>query len=226
MALRPTHEHEFEAQRGLPAPLPAGERILWQGSPVARVLARRVFHIDLVAIYFAVLLAWRVAEVLADGGSAAEALSGATWIAFGAALGLGLLALLASFTARTTVYTLTDRRVVMRIGIVLTAAYNLPLVRIESAAVHDAGRGCGDIALKLPRGTRIAFLHLWPHVRPWQLRQPQPMLRGLPDAAAVATLLGTAWAAANGLQPQTAQTPADSTATAQTPPMRHVLAGH
>ena len=35
------------------------------------------------------------------------------------------------FAARTTLYTLTDRRVVMRIGIVLTVAYNLPLVRIE-----------------------------------------------------------------------------------------------
>ena len=33
-------EHEFEAARGLPELLPAGERVLWQGSPDWRGLAR------------------------------------------------------------------------------------------------------------------------------------------------------------------------------------------
>ncbi|MEY3475503.1 MAG: hypothetical protein RL087_1961, partial [Pseudomonadota bacterium] len=31
--MRAHHEHEFEAAPGLPAPLPVGERILWQGAP-------------------------------------------------------------------------------------------------------------------------------------------------------------------------------------------------
>lgn len=199
-APRPVHEHEFEPQHGLPERLPPGERLLWQGTPDWRVITRRVFHFNKVAVYFAAMLAWRVASTLHDGGSLGDALRALAWLGPLAALGLGLLALLGWLTARTTVYTLTDRRIVMRIGIVLTVAYNLPLVRIESADRADAGSGCGDIALTLERGTRIAWLHLWPHVRPWRVSRTQPMLRALPDAQHVSVLLAQAWSAANGQQ--------------------------
>ena len=37
---------------GLPGPLPKGERLLWQGRPALVSLARRAFHVDLVALYF------------------------------------------------------------------------------------------------------------------------------------------------------------------------------
>lgn len=197
MTPRPVHEHEFEPQHGLPERLPADERVLWQGSPHWSVLARRVFHLRVVALYFGVLLLWRLGEGLIAGHAGAELLQSLGWLLATQALGLALLALLAWLTARTTVYTLTDRRVVMRIGIVLTVTYNLPLARIDSADVHDAGGGCVDIALTLERGTRIAWLHLWPHVRPWHLRRPQPMLRALPQDQAVLEQLQAAWRLAN-----------------------------
>jgi hypothetical protein len=195
----PVHEHEFEPQHGLPERLPAGERILWQGAPDERTIARRVFHLRKVALYFALLLAWRCASMLAEGGAPGAAAAAAAWIALPAALALGLLALLARWTARSACYTLTDRRLVMRIGIVLTVSYNLPLRCIEGAQRHDAGGGCADIALTLERGTRIAWLHLWPHARPWRLARPQPMLRALRDADTFAQRLAEAWSAANGV---------------------------
>jgi hypothetical protein len=43
-------------------------------------------------------------------------------------------------------------------------------------------------------GKRIAYLHLWPHARPWQLKRPQPLLRALPDAAR-GHAAGQAWRA-------------------------------
>ena len=67
------------------------------------------------SVYFAVLLAIRFAVVQHDTGSIAEAIAATTWAAAFFALGLGLLWLLADLTARTTVYTITNRRVVMRI---------------------------------------------------------------------------------------------------------------
>jgi hypothetical protein len=192
-------EHELDAQYGLPELLPAGERLLWQGSPDAAVLARRVFHIHKVALYFALLLVWSVASAVHDGAAPLEALRPLAWLVPLFALCLGILALLARWTARTSVYTLTDRRLVLRIGIVLTVAYNLPLKRIESADLLDAGRGCSDIALTLEPGTRIAWLHLWPHVRPWRVARTQPMLRALRDGASVSALLSRAWSEANGV---------------------------
>jgi Bacterial PH domain len=199
MAMKPqvSREHEFEAQYGLPESLPAGERILWQGAPDWRVLSRRVFHVNKVAGYFALMMAWRFASVMADTQDIGAAFVSLAWLAPFFALGLGLLLLLGWWSARTTAYTLTNKRVVMRIGIVLTVTYNLPLKRIESADLHAAGGGCQDIALTLERGTNIAWLHLWPHVRPWRVAKTQPMLRSLPDAQAVAALLATAWSDVN-----------------------------
>jgi Bacterial PH domain len=194
-----SREHEFEAQYGLPEELPAGEHILWQGAPDWKVLARRVFHVNKVAVYFAAMLVWRFVSVMSDTQDIGAAVASLAWLAPFFALGLGLLLLLGWWSARTTAYTLTNRRIVMRIGIVLTVTYNLPLKRIESADLHDAGRGCQDIALTLERGTHIAWLHLWPHVRPWRVAKTQPMLRALPDAQAVSALLAAAWAEVNGV---------------------------
>jgi hypothetical protein len=196
MAAAPYAVHpqsDFEPQPGLPERLPAGEALLWQGRPDAMVLFRRACHGDLVVAWFALLIGWRFVAGLADGAAPLQALGAAAGLLAPAALAIGLLALFARLSARTTVYTLTTRRIVMRVGIVLTVSYNLPLARIDGAQ-----RRGSDIALELEPGTRIAWAHLWPHVRPWRLRRPQPMLRGLPDADTAARLLAGAWAAANG----------------------------
>ena len=50
-------EHELEAAPGLPEPLPAGERVLWQGKPDWKRLANEAFHVRQVAVYFALMLA-------------------------------------------------------------------------------------------------------------------------------------------------------------------------
>ena len=193
------HEHELEPQYGLPERLPADERILWQGSPDVGVLARRVFHLRTLMGYFVALVLWHgVSAVMAD----------ATWVDVLLAMvwpvGLSVMALLsvgalAWLTARTAVYTLTDRRVVMRIGIVLTLTFNLPLRQIESAALQRGPDGHGDLVLALQGPDHIAWLHLWPHVRPWHVARTQPMLRAIPDAERVAGLLQQAWAAQTGM---------------------------
>lgn len=201
------HEHEFEPQYGLPEKLPAGEAILWQGSPHAPTMARRVFHLRKLAIYFAILIAWKAFSEARTGAGPLEILQSLGWTGALSALALGTIAGLAWLTARTTVYTLTNRRVVMRIGIVLTMTFNLPYRQITQADLRldDPDRpGAGDIALGLAHGIRVPYLQLWPHARPWQVRQPQPMLRCLHDASEVARVLGQAWSAATGVSVATA----------------------
>ena len=85
------HEHEFEAAHGLPEPLPPGEKLLWQGAPDWRTLAREALHVRKVAAYFGVLVIWRAAEVLAGGGDAVQALGSSGWLVPLAALAIGLL---------------------------------------------------------------------------------------------------------------------------------------
>ena len=177
------HEHEFEAAPGLPEPLPKGERMIWQGSPDFRMLAIHAFHVRKLALYFTAMLALQWIYLSADPAAPLVR----------PLLALGLLTTIAWFSARTTLYTLTDRRIVMRIGIVLTLTFNLPLRQVSGAAIKPQAAGHGDIALTLSGSDRIAWLNLWPHARPWQLRQPQPSLRCVPDAQAVGARIQQAW---------------------------------
>jgi hypothetical protein len=196
--LAPEHEHEFEAVPGLPEALPPGETVLWQGRPQALAMARQALRLDLIGLYFAGLMAWRLALSWMDGDSAAQTALALARMLPPMALAVGLLLGLGWLMARTTLYTLTNRRVVMRLGIVLGITFNLPFSRIETARLKSRRDGSGDIALVLAGGDRIAYLHLWPHVRPWHLRQTEPMLRGLPQAAEVAQRLSQAWQLARG----------------------------
>jgi Bacterial PH domain len=187
--LKPAHEHEFEAAHGLPELLPTGERILWQGAPDWWTLAVRVMHIRTLAIYFALMLLWRSGTVISETGSTVAALKSIALPIPLALTALGLMALFAWLTSRTTVYTFTNRRVVMRIGIVLSVTFNLPYRKIESVNLRANTNGTGDIALLLTASDKIAFANLWPHARPWRVKRPEPMLRAIPNATTVGRIL-------------------------------------
>lgn len=191
-------EHETEPVEGLPEPLPAGEQILWQGSPRWQTLARRAFHTRKLAVYFGLLLVWRGASLLIGGSSLGQAGIAVAWLLPLAAAAIGALSLLAWLIGRTTVYTVTNERVVMRIGIVLTITLNIPFRSIETAGLLTYADGTGDIPLTLAGSDRIAIIHLWPHARPWHLKRPEPMMRAIPDAARVGEILSRAIAASAG----------------------------
>ena len=201
------HEHELEPEFGLPEPLPHGETILWRGAPDFGDMAIRVFHLRKAVFYFVVLLSARAIQLwMSDVGMVG------TFVGMLLPISLALIALsaivtLAWLTARTTAYTLTDQRVVMRVGIVLTLTFNLPLKSISTAALQIAEKGFGDIPLALAGNDHIAWLHLWPHTRPWCVAKPEPMLRCIPDAQVLAALLSNAWVGATGNHDAVARPP-------------------
>ena len=192
-------EHEFEPVHGLPEQLPAGELLLWQGSPDWKRLAQRAFHVRKLVVYFAALLVLRLAVLLGGSPTVSEVVLSVVWMLVLAGTAIGLLTLVAWLSARATVYSVTNRRVVMRIGIVLTLTFNIPFKRITAAGLHLDADGTGDLPLALNGEDRIAWLHLWPHARPWRLGHPEPMLRSVPQAADVARVLTEAWSRSTGL---------------------------
>lgn len=189
------HEHEFEPQLGLPEPLPASERMLWQGGPDWKMMARVVFHVRKVSIYFAAILLLRAAFEIADGRTVAEVVVSTLWLLPLPLIAIGLLAVMAYLSARTTVYTITDRRIVMRVGIVLTMTFNLPFTKIASASFRKLPNGFGEIPLQLAGTDKVAYAHIWPHARPWRFVKPEPMLRCVPQAERVAKILTESWQA-------------------------------
>jgi hypothetical protein len=185
-------EHDFEPIRGLPGSLPEGETILWQGAPSWSLLAQQAFHVRIVAAYFASMLIWRASGAIVAGQAPAPALVSAISVTPIALVALAILGLLAWLNSRTTVYTITNRRIVMRFGAALPKAINIPFSIIDGAAMKPLGHGAGDLALALKAPNKIAFLNLWPHARPWRLASPQPTLRAVPNASAVASILAAA----------------------------------
>ena len=167
------------------------ERVLWQGRPMVVELARSLFHIRAIMGYFAVLAAWNLAATHADGFRANAAFISALWVAVPAVVAALVIYAMAWLLALTTHYTITDKRVIMRIGVALPIALTLPLRRICSADVKLNADGSGDIPLALGE-QNLAYLLIWPHARPWHLKRSQPMLRAVPNAAHVATVLSQA----------------------------------
>lgn len=187
------NEHEIEPIRGLPGMLPAGEQILWQGSPDWKALARTAYSTRLVAIYFLALTGWALVNALA---------SGVGFLGVEMTLGLGLIGLallyvLAWAAARSTVYTLTNRRIVLRIGIAVPKCINLPLRMIGAVDLAERTDGTGDVPLVIAGPAKLGVMALWPHARPWKIVTPQPMLRAIPDAQAVAAMVAQACRTAN-----------------------------
>lgn len=206
-------DFNFEPIRGLPEKLPEGEVILWQGSPAPLQLAREALNLTWVAAYFLILVIWRIAVSL-DTVTLAVALGHAVPFVV-----IGLIACLiiygvATIQARATVYTLTNKRVAMRIGAALTMTLNLPYTWIGTAQLSQRRNGTGTIAFELIGDTRLSYLMTWPHVRPWHMAKTQPALRCIPDAAAAARIFAEA-ADTRVSQPQvTRNAPAESAAVA------------
>jgi Bacterial PH domain len=190
------HEYDDEPQVGLPEALPQGERLVWQGAPEWRAMAIRVFHVRKVAVYLTLMMLIRAFTVGTDS-TLTDGIVAGLWCVPLILLCVGVLTLLAYLSARDTMYSITNKRVIMRIGIALTISYNIPLKLIQAAGLHVGKNGIGDIPLSLADGNKIAFLFLWPHAKPWKVSKPEPMLRCLPNVSDVALRLSNAWSQAN-----------------------------
>ncbi|MEI7599944.1 MAG: photosynthetic complex putative assembly protein PuhB [Aestuariivirga sp.] len=192
-----TEHHDdfaFEPVRGLPQLLPKGERMLWQGAPRWQDLAVHAFHARKVIWYFAGLTLLAGALRLAEGESMAMAIRPFQWLMPMGLVASALLCGLAFLSARTSVYTITSKRVVMRIGMALPVTINLPFGQIDGASLRVFSNGSGDIPLRVASKERVAYLMLWPHARPFKFAHPQPCLRCVPRADDVASLLAAALA--------------------------------
>ncbi|MEM6658223.1 MAG: photosynthetic complex putative assembly protein PuhB [Pseudomonadota bacterium] len=183
-------EFAIEPVPGLPERPPKDEVILWQGRPQWWALAKSSVSVLWVAGYFAVLTLWRFFSVIDLMPLDLAIAASLPFVILGAAT-CGLLVLFSVVQARCTMYTLTNRRVAMRIGAALTITLNLPYTRIDSADLDLRKDGTGTIALTLQGPTRFSYLLCWPHVRPWYF-STQPALRCIPDAETVAGILADA----------------------------------
>ena len=180
----------IEPVPGLPETPPEGEYILWQGRPATWPLLRAALAFWWVMGYFLFLGLWRFVAVI-DLMPLGQALGASIpFLILGALVG-ALLWLTAFVQARSTVYTVTNKRVAMRIGAALTITLNLPYTQIDRADLELCADGSGTIVFATRGETRFAYLVCWPHLRPWHI-PTKPAFRCIPEAERVAGLIGGA----------------------------------
>ncbi|MBS0558527.1 MAG: PH domain-containing protein [Proteobacteria bacterium] len=186
-------EHDNEPVRGLPEALPHGETILWQGAPDWRRLVRSALHLGAVGLWFGVFAVARVVSAAMTAEPVASAAKAVLWIAIPGFLAAAILCGFAWLIARTTLYTITNRRVVLRFGMALPKTVNIPFAQVEQADVRRFDAHAGDIRLTLSPTARVSYLMFWPHVRTARGRTG-PALRSVPDVDQAALVLGRALA--------------------------------
>lgn len=178
-------DRDEDLVRGLPHALPAGERVLWQGSPRWWSLAKYTFKIHWVFGYFVVLTGLRATFQWASNAPA----DSSVWTMLGVfATALALLVAFAWANARTTVYTITDRRVVIQTGVALSMSWNFPFKQLASADLLNRGPE-GDIVLRMVDAAKVRWVYLWPSVKPWPIWRARPSLRSIPEPERVAKVL-------------------------------------
>ena len=185
-------EHDYEPVPGLPARLPEGEYILWQGTPSSAKVSRNVMKTRWIAGYFAVLVLWNITAGLYDGRLPSEILFSSGALTIMSTIVVGLMEAFAWGVQKTTLYTITNKRVVMRIGVALSATFNLPFTRIVSADMREGKDGSGDIALTLKPGDKLSWLVFWPHVRGFKKGALMPQMICLKDVAIAGNVLSAA----------------------------------
>ncbi|MBR0558353.1 PH domain-containing protein [Ciceribacter sp. L1K23] len=189
-----TREHEIEPVPGLPGELPEGEQILWQGRPSAGLVARHGLKSRWIGAYFLILAVWAAASGLSDGQPIGGIVFSVAVLTMLAAIVLGMIEFFAWAVERTTLYTITNERVVMRFGVALSMSLNLPFNQINAVSLGKLGGKAGTIAIGLRPGQRLSWLVQWPHVRGWRFAAPEPSLICLPDADTVCDILAVAYA--------------------------------
>lgn len=184
-------DFETEPVPGLPAYLPEGEEMVWQGAPDARAFARSVLHERKIMGYFAILAVWKFSTAIYDGGTALQGLIAAAFMILSAALVWLIIRWYARAVARTTLYTITNKRVVMRFGVALPVTFNYPFAQITTADVKPLINDAGTLTLGLKEHTKVSWAILWPHARPWKVAKPEPAMRAVADIDKVAGVLST-----------------------------------
>jgi hypothetical protein len=184
-------DFQIEPVEGLPELPPSGEHILWQGRPNTWALAVESLNLYWVIGYFAVLTLWRFGSVV-DMMPMGQAIGASVPFVILGGLVCGLLLLVAFVQARATMYTVTNKRVAMRIGAALNVTLNLPYTEIGNAMLDLRKRGTGTIAMQTLGSAKLSYLVCWPHVRPWRINPVEPALRCINDAQQVADILAEA----------------------------------
>ena len=182
------YKTKFEAPKNILDAIPNGESILWKGRPSLWGFSWNLFGLKWITLYLSMLSIVSVARFFASDFYTAFYVDCLPFFLSGIFASIILIDLAATQTY-STVYIITENRVIIKTGAALSFLISMPFKKIKEVNLQKRGASIGTISFELLSEKRVPYISCWPSVRPWKFKRTQPAFSCIGSVDEVATIL-------------------------------------
>jgi len=182
------YKTKFEAPKNILDAIPNGESILWKGRPSLWGFSWNLFGLKWITLYLSMLSIVSVARFFASDFYTAFYVDFLPFFLSGIFASIILIGLAATQTY-STVYIITENRVIIKTGAALSFLISMPFKKIKEVNLQKRGASIGTISFELLSEKRVPYISCWPSVRPWKFKRTQPAFSCIGSVDKVATIL-------------------------------------
>ena len=182
------YKSKFEAPKNILDVIPNGESILWKGRPSLWGFSWNLFGLKWITLYLSMLSIVSVARFFASDFYTAFYVDFLPFFLSGIFASIILIGLAATQTY-STVYIITENRVIIKTGAALSFLISMPFKKIKEVNLQKRGASIGTISFELLSEKRVPYISCWPSVRPWKFKRTQPAFSCIGSVDEVATIL-------------------------------------
>ena len=182
------YKTKFEAPKNILDAIPNGESILWKGRPSLWGFSWNLFGLKWITLYLSMLSIVSVARFFASDFYTAFYVDFLPFFLSGIFASIILIGLAATQTY-STVYIITENRVIIKTGAALSFLISMPFKKIKEVNLQKRGASIGTISFELLSEKRVPYISCWPSVRPWKFKRTQPAFSCVRSVDEVATIL-------------------------------------
>ena len=182
------YKTKFEAPKNILDAIPNGESILWKGRPSLWGFSWNLFGLKWITLYLSILSIVSVARFFASDFYTAFYVDFLPFFLSGIFASIILIGLAATQTY-STVYIITENRVIIKTGAALSFLISMPFKKIKEVNLQKRGASIGTISFELLSEKRVPYISCWPSVRPWKFKRTQPAFSCIGSVDEVATVL-------------------------------------
>jgi len=182
------YKTKFEAPKNILDAIPDGESILWKGKPSLWGFSWNLFGLKWITFYLSILSVVSIARFFASDFHTAFYIDFLPFFLSGIFASIILIGL-AAIQAYSTVYIITENRVIIKTGAALSFLISMPFKKIKEVNLQKRGASIGTISFELFSKKRVPYISCWPSVRPWKFKKTQPAFSCVRSVEEVATIL-------------------------------------
>ena len=182
------YKTKFEAPKNILDAIPDGESILWKGKPSLWGFSWNLFGLKWITFYLSILSVVSIARFFASDFHTAFYIDFLPFFLSGIFASIILIGL-AAIQAYSTVYIITENRVIIKTGAALSFLISMPFKKIKEVNLQKRGASIGTISFDLFSKKRVPYISCWPSVRPWKFKKTQPAFSCVRSVDEVATIL-------------------------------------